>query len=146
VPKVLIVDDHSFIRSGVRAILAPSPEWEICGEGADGSEAVRLADSLQPDIIVMDVSMPGTDGITAARAIHAAHPRIQIVLLTLHDSSELLRQAFRAGAQGYILKSDASDELLRALRIVVAGGTYMSPAIDSQVAQRILQELSSGPR
>jgi DNA-binding NarL/FixJ family response regulator len=144
-PKVLIVDDHAFIRRGIQSILNASPEWELVGEAENGIAAIRMSRDLNPDIIVMDVSMPELNGIEAARAIHQLQPQIKIVLLTLHESAELVRSAFRAGAQGYLLKSEAEQELLRALRIVTGEGTYISPKVDPQVAKTVVHEISSNP-
>src|SRR5580692_7479304 len=121
-PRVLIVDDHAFIRRGVQTILHPFPEWEFCGEAENGKEAIRMADQLKPEVIIMDISMPGLNGIEATRAIRKSQPAVKIVLLTLHDSSELLRIAFRAGARGYLLKTDAEQELVKALLVVVGEG------------------------
>lgn len=139
-PRVLIVDDHTFIRRGVQGILHAFPEWELCGEADNGQEAVRLAETLRPEIIIMDVSMPGMNGLEATRIIRDLLPDTKILLLTLHSSTELVRSAFRAGARGYVLKSDAEQELVRALNVVVGDGTYVSPAIDGNVVQKVMQE------
>jgi DNA-binding NarL/FixJ family response regulator len=141
VPRVLIVDDHAAIRRGVQGILHSFPEWELCGEADNGQEAVRLAESLKPEIIIMDVSMPVLNGLEATRIIRDAHPETKVLLLTLHSSTELVRSAFRAGARGYVLKSDAEQELVRALHVVLGEGTYVSPAIDENVAHRVVEEL-----
>jgi DNA-binding NarL/FixJ family response regulator len=133
-PRVLIVDDHAFIRRGVQTILHPFPEWEFCGEADNGNDAVRMADELKPDVIVMDVSMPGLNGIEAARAICKTQPGVKIVLLTLHESADLVRSAFRAGARGYLLKTDAEQELVRALTVVVGEGAYISPKMTSEMS------------
>ena len=144
-PRVLIVDDHAFIRRGVQTILHSFPEWEFCGEAENGKEAIRLADELKPEVIIMDVSMPGLNGIEATRAIRKAQPDVKIVLLTLHESAELLRRAFRAGARGYLLKTDAEQELVKALTVVVGDGVYISPKMDSEVVKSVIQEMS-GPQ
>ena len=141
-PRVMIVDDHAFIRRGVQTILHPYPEWEFCGEAANGSDAVRMADELKPEVIIMDVSMPGLNGIEATRAIRKIQPGIKIILLTLHESADLVRNAFRAGARGYLLKTDAEQELVKALTIVVGDGSYVSPKIDSDVVRSVIGELS----
>jgi|SRR5271157_4639571 len=99
-PRVLIVDDHAFIRRGVHSILQSFPEWELCGEAGNGHEAIRLTNELKPEVILMDVTMPGLNGIDATRLIRNAHPEVKIVLLTLHESPEILRNGFRAGARG----------------------------------------------
>jgi DNA-binding NarL/FixJ family response regulator len=144
-PRVLIVDDHAFIRRGVQTILHAFPEWEFCGEAENGKEAIRLADELKPEVIIMDVSMPGLNGIEATRAIRKAQPGVKIVLLTLHESAELLRSAFRAGARGYLLKTDAEQELVKALTVVIGEGAYISPKMDSEVVKSVIGEMS-GPR
>lgn len=134
-PRVLIVDDHAVIRRGVQGILNGYPEWELCGEADNGEEGVRLAGELQPEVVIMDVSMPGLNGLQATRIIHDVLPETKVVLLTLHSSGEFVRSAFHAGARGYVLKSDAENELVRALNIVVGEGTYVSPAIDARAAR-----------
>ena len=141
--RVLIVDDHAFIRRGVQTILRPFPEWEFCGEAQNGKEAVRMAQELKPEVIIMDISMPELNGIEATRAIRKGQPAVKIVLLTLHDSSELLRIAFRAGARGYLLKSDAEQELVQALTVVLGEGAYISPKIDSEVVKSVINEMSA---
>lgn len=140
-PRVLIVDDHSFIRRGVQTILHPFPEWEFCGEADNGRDAIRMADELKPEVIIMDVSMPGLNGIEATRAIRKTQPAVKIVLLTLHESADLVRNAFRAGARGYLLKTDAEQELVRALTAVIGDGVYISPKIDSEFAKSIINEV-----
>ena len=140
-PRVLIVDDHAAVRRGVQRILQSFPEWEFCGEAANGEEAVRLAAALKPEIIVMDVSMLGLNGLEATRIIRDVLPTAKVLLLTLHSSTELVRSAFRAGARGYVLKSGAEHELIRALNVVLGDGTYVSPAIDGNVAQKVAEEL-----
>jgi len=136
--RILIVDDHAFIRRGVQTILNAFPEWQFCGEAENGFDAIRLADELNPEIIIMDVSMPGMNGVEAARQIRKRHPGTKIVLLTLHESSELAGTAFRAGVNGYLLKSDAEQELIRALNVVLGDGTYVSPRFDGESVKRIM--------
>jgi len=140
--RVLVVDDHAVIRRGVQGILRAYPEWELCGEAENGQEAINLAETLKPEIIIMDVSMPVLNGLEATRIIHELLPNTRILLLTLHSSTELVRTAFRAGARGYVLKSDAEHELVRALNVVVGDGTYVSPGIDGLVAQKVIVEES----
>src|ERR1700739_2208509 len=136
-PRVLIVDDHAFIRRGIQAILNSSPGWHFCGEAENGIAAIRMAADLKPDVIIMDVSMPGLNGLEATRVIHEAHPDIKILLLTLHQSVEILRSGLRAGAQGYLLKSEAEQELLRALWMVSGEKVYISPKVDTDDTPRI---------
>ncbi|MGH9741753.1 MAG: response regulator [Candidatus Acidiferrum sp.] len=139
--KVLIVDDHAFIRRGVQAILRPFPEWEFCGEAENGNDAIRMAEELKPEVIIMDVSMPGLNGIEATRAIHKSQPKIKIILLTLHESTELVRGAFRAGASGFLLKTDTERELVKALNAVVGEKSYISPKIDGEVIKSVIGEM-----
>jgi DNA-binding NarL/FixJ family response regulator len=134
-PRVLIVDDHAVIRRGVQGILSTYPEWDLCGEADNGQDAIRLAGELAPEIVIMDVSMPGMNGLEATRIMHDVLPETKVLLLTLHSSSEFVRSAFRAGARGYVLKSDAENELVRALNVVIGEGTYVSPAIDARAAK-----------
>ena len=134
-PRVLIVDDHAVIRRGVQGILSTYPEWDLCGEADNGQDAIRLAGELRPEVVIMDVSMPGMNGFEATRIIHSVLPEVKVLLLTLHSSTEFVRSAFHSGARGYVLKSDAESELVRALNVVVGEGTYVSPAIDSHAVQ-----------
>lgn len=144
-PRVIVVDDHAVIRRGVQQILHAFPEWELCGEAGDGQEAIRLAQTLRPEIIIMDVSMPGLNGLEATRIIRDILPDTKILLLTLHSSTELVRSAFRVGARGYVLKSDAEHELVRALNVVAGEGTYVSPGIDQHVGRKAIIEESHAP-
>jgi DNA-binding NarL/FixJ family response regulator len=142
-PRVLIADDHAVIRRGVQGILQASPGWELCGEAANGHDAVRLAIELKPEVIILDVSMPGMNGVEAAQVIRRTLPQAKILLLTLHASIELIRSAFRAGVRGYVLKSDAEQELVRALTVVIGDGTYVSPKIDETLVKRALEDITS---
>ena len=141
-PRVLIVDDHAFIRRGVQTILNPFPEWVFCGEADNGNDAIRLAHELKPEVIIMDVSMPGLNGIEATRLICKSLPGAKIVLLTLHESADLVRRCFRAGARGFLLKTDAEQELVRALTVVIGEGSYISPKVDSEVVESVISEIS----
>jgi DNA-binding NarL/FixJ family response regulator len=143
-PRVLIVDDHAFVRRGVQTLLHPFSEWELCGEADNGNDAIRMAEELRPDVIIMDVAMPGLNGIEATRAIRKTQPGVKIVLLTLYESADLVRSAFRAGARGYLLKVDAEQELVRALNVVIGEGIFISPMIDSEVVKSVISEMS-GP-
>ena len=140
---VLVVDDHAFIRRGVRSILEPFAEWELCGEAENGEEAIQKVSQLHPAIVVMDVSMPVLDGIAATEAIKKKHPTTHVILLTLHNSRELLSRAFQAGARGYVLKADVDGELLKALRIVTGEGSYISPKIEESSARAVVREIAS---
>jgi DNA-binding NarL/FixJ family response regulator len=139
-PRVLIVDDHAFIRRGVRSILESAPEWQVCGEAENGEDGIRLTAETKPDVVLMDVTMPLLNGIEATRVIRKSFPEVKVLLISLHESSEMLKNAFRAGALGYLLKTDAEQELMKALRIVIADGSYISPRFDQQVARDVIEE------
>lgn len=141
-PKFLIVDDHAVLRRRLRQMLRPHVRWQYCGESASGEEGVQASRVCTPDVIIMDVSMPGIGGVQATHMIHAAQPNVKIVLLTLHNSVELLRAGFTAGACGYVLKSDPDGDLVRALDIVADGGMYITTAINPVTAAAVLQELN----
>jgi DNA-binding NarL/FixJ family response regulator len=127
--QVLIADDHIFYREGVRALLARSPEISVAGEASTGEEAVALAGELKPDVILMDLKMPGTNGIDATRAIHEKYPNIAVLVITMFDDDDSVFAAMRAGALGYLLKDADRDELVRAIVAVKKGEAIFSPAI-----------------
>jgi len=138
--KVLIVDDHAVFRRGVESILHGRPEWEVCGMAESGEQAIELTNSAKPDVIVMDLTMPGMSGLEATRSIRRDHPHIRVLLLTLHNAIEYMRLGFQVGARGYLLKSEAEGELLRALEAVVNDEIYVSPSFDAKSAERIRSE------
>lgn len=127
--RVLICDDHTMFRDGVRALLHSAADLEYVGEAADGIEAVRQAESLQPDVVLMDVNMPELDGIEATRQILANSPSINVLVLTMFQDDNSVFAAMRAGARGYLLKGARHDEMLRAIRAVGNGEAIFSPAI-----------------
>lgn len=136
--RILIADDHAFYREGVRAMLATMSSAEIVGEAITGDMAVTLATELQPDIILMDVKMPGLNGIEAARAILRVSPHIAILMITMFDDDESVFAAMRAGARGYLLKDARHDEFIRAIAAVAHGEAIFSPTI----ARRMIQYFS----
>ena len=133
--RVMIADDHTIVRSGVRLLLAAEPDIEVVGEARNGREAVELADALKPDIVLMDISMPEMDGLEATRLIKAAHPQVQVLILTMHRSDEYFFEMLKAGASGYILKGAKTSELIDAVRAVCEGEVYLNP----RMAQKLVQ-------
>jgi len=117
--RILIVDDHELVRRGLRSILATRPEWEICGEAADGGDAIEKARGLKPDIVLLDITMPHMNGLDAARIIRRDVPRAKVIILSQYDESEMRTRALDAGAQGYISKSDAARQLLIAIESLI---------------------------
>ena len=125
--RILVVDDHDIIRRGLKQLLTSRPGWEVCGEAKTGQEAVALAKQLQPDIVVMDVSMPELDGLEAARKINKLFPKMGILILTLHFSDQLVRDIVAAGARAYILKSDAARDLVVGVEALANQQTFFTP-------------------
>lgn len=127
--RILIVDDHGVIRGGLRAILEDEPGIEVVGEAIDGEEALHLASELGPDIVLLDIAMPGIDGIECTRRMKKMYPQIQVLILTVYEDEILLREAIRAGASGYVIKRAAEEELIAGIQAVSRGDMYIHPAI-----------------
>lgn len=142
--RILIVDDHAIVRRGLRALLEMQPEFEVAGEAADGREAVRLEEELHPDIVLMDIAMPGLNGLDAAQRILKRRPDAAVVLFSMHADEGYLIRALNLGVRGYLLKDSADTDLAPALRAVALGGSYFHPAAAGAMstnAARSLQEL-----
>ena len=131
---VLIVDDHTLVRSGLRLLLEAEDDIVVEDEAADAEQAIRLARLHKPDVILLDVVMPGRSGIDAAEDIHTAAPKAKLLILSMQDDPSYVRQAFAAGAAGYLLKEAADDELVQAVREVASGGRYVHPALGARLA------------
>ena len=137
--KILVADDHTLVRAGLTSLIARLPEMEVVGEAADGRQALRMVRDLLPDIVLMDIAMPGLNGLEAAERIHGIHPKTKIIILSMHASEEYVAQALKAGASGYLLKDAATAELEMALKSVSMGQFYLSPAISRQVVDNYLR-------
>lgn len=136
--KILVADDHNLVRAGLTALIARLPEMEIVGEAADGRQALRMVRDLTPDLVLMDIAMPGLNGLEAAERIHGIQPQTKIIILSMHANEEYVAQALKAGASGYLLKDAATAELEMALKSVSMGQFYLSPAISRQVVDNYL--------
>jgi two-component system response regulator NreC len=127
--RILLADDHTLMRSGIKALLEDEPDIAIVGEAEDGREAVRLAHMLRPNLVLMDIAMPLLNGLEATRQIKREHPEIKVLVLTMYEHEEYFRQVLEAGASGYIIKRAAANELVAAIRAVNGGESVLSPAI-----------------
>jgi two-component system response regulator NreC len=133
--RILLADDHAIVRHGLSRSFQQETDIEVVGEANDGHSTVQLARELSPDVVVMDISMPELNGIEAARQITRDNPNVKVIGLSMHSSSKYIREMFRAGASGYLLKDCPFEELVEAIRIVITGKTYLSPSIGDLVIQ-----------
>jgi DNA-binding NarL/FixJ family response regulator len=133
--RVVLADDHDLVRSGIKALLSMVDGVEVIAEARDGKELIALVEDLMPDVVMTDISMPGMDGITAISEIHAKHPQVRMLVLSMYDTVDFVKRAVANGACGYLMKDAPPFELEQAVRSVMATGSYFSPAI----AQRLLQ-------
>jgi two-component system, NarL family, response regulator NreC len=131
--RILLADDHSVVRQGFGLILSSQPDFEVVGEAANGREAVERCAELQPDVVVMDVSMPELNGIEATRRLGEVAPRTRVLALSMHKDSVYVREILRAGARGYLLKDSVDSDLISAVRSVAKGEGYLSPAVSDAV-------------
>ncbi len=133
--RVVLADDHDLVRSGIKALLRMVDGVDVVAEARDGRELVTLVDSLRPDVVMTDISMPGMDGIAAIAEIHGRHPQVRLLVLSMYDTVDFVKRAVASGACGYLMKDAPPFELEQSIRSVMATGTYFSPVI----AQRLLQ-------
>ena len=136
--RILIADDHDVVRAGVRLLIETQPGWDVCGEAANGREAVALADKLRPDLVVLDITMPELNGLEAARQIKKASPKIEVLMLTAHESEDLVHQVFDVGARSYILKSEAGKHLVAAIQFAGEHKPYFTSKVSEIVFARYL--------
>ena len=140
--RILLADDHELVRQGLRTLIEIQSGWQVCGEATTGREAVAKARELKPDIVVMDFTMPELNGMEATRQIRAALPRTQVLLLTMHESEELVREVLAAGARGYVLKSDAGRVLVDALKALADQKPYFTSKISALVLEGYLNPIT----
>jgi len=136
--RIVLGDDHAIVRQGLKLLIDGQPDMIVVGEGSDGASVLELARALEPDIVVMDISMPAMNGLVATRTLKRRQPEVAIVALTRHEEETYVQELLRAGASGYVLKQSPPPELLNAVRAVAAGGIYLDPAISSRVAGGLL--------
>jgi DNA-binding NarL/FixJ family response regulator len=144
VQRILIVEDHTLLRAGLRALLSRDEDIEIVGEADNGKDAMNAIAQLSPHLVLMDLTMPGTNGVEAIAEIKRRHPDVRVLVLTIHKTNEYILESLRAGADGYILKDATQEELRVAIRSILNGKTYLSPDISEQVITGYLGGSASG--
>jgi two-component system, NarL family, response regulator NreC len=142
--RVLVVDDHTLVRQGIVGLLGSQPDIDVVGQANSGAEAIALVGELQPDVVLMDITMPGIGGLEATRAVRERSPKAQVVILTIHDREDYLFQALRAGAAGYVLKGADVGDLLSAVRAAHRGDVYLFPAATKRLVADYVRRASSG--
>jgi len=145
--RIVVVDDHAVVRSGLKMLLNDKHDMEVVGEASDGEEGIREAELLHPDVVLMDLSMPhGMDGLTATRELKSRMPDVAVLILTMHDDDEYLFRAIHAGASGYVLKSAPHEELTAAVRSVAGGDAYLNPTATRRLMNEYLEQMRGGGR
>jgi DNA-binding NarL/FixJ family response regulator len=142
---LLLADDHTIVRQGLRALLEGEKDFRLAGEAEDGLQAVRLAEKAEPDVVVMDLMMPGLNGLEASRQILRRRPRTRIVVLSMHSDVAYAAEAVRAGVGGYVLKEACAEELVQAIRTVAGGKRYFSPPLNEGVIEHYLHQAEDLP-
>jgi len=143
--KVLIVDDHAIMRDGIRALLSVNDDIEVVGEASEGKEALKKVEQLKPDVIVMDIAMPGMDGMEATRQMVKANSRVKVLILTQHDNKEYILSAIKAGATGFVPKRAMGSELVSAIRAVFRGDSVLYPSVASALIEDYRQRTELDP-
>jgi DNA-binding NarL/FixJ family response regulator len=137
--KIIVAEDHKILREGLISLLAGSDDIKVVGEAEDGLEAIRRVDQVRPDLILLDLSMPRMDGLSAIKEIKTRSPKTKILALTIHESEDFILEAFKSGADGYCLKDASSSELLMAIKSVLSGKRYLSPGISDKVLEGYIE-------
>jgi two-component system response regulator NreC len=143
--SVLLADDHPVVRTGVQTLLEREPDFSIAGVAADGPETVRLAEQLKPDVLVLDLMMPGLDGLAVLRILRESSPTTRIVILTLHNSTAFIAQALQSGATGYVLKNCPEQDVVRAVREAAEGRRFLSPPVAEIAIDNYIEQLNASP-
>jgi DNA-binding NarL/FixJ family response regulator len=144
--RVLLVDDQSLFREGLRTLLSVQPGFEVVGEAADGEEALQLAAALKPDVVLMDVRMPVLDGVAATRRLHTSQPDCRVIVLTTFDDDEYVFEGLRAGAAGYLLKDAPSEKLFEAIRAAARGESFLQPSVAAKVVAEFTRLAPTRPQ
>jgi DNA-binding NarL/FixJ family response regulator len=136
--RVLVADDHAIVRRGLRALVESQPDWEVCAEASNGREAVEMVEQLAPDVAIVDIGMPVLNGLETTRKIVQTYPRTQVLILTMHQSDEVVREVLRAGARGYVLKSDADQHLIAAIETLLQHKPFLTSDVTNTVLMKYL--------
>jgi DNA-binding NarL/FixJ family response regulator len=144
--KILLVDDHQIIRDGLRLLFRDQPDMQVVGDAFNAEAAWQAIAELKPDVVVLDVELPGDDGLTLAERLHTTYPEIKVIMLTAHAEKEYVNQALRIGAAGYLLKLNACAQLLEAVRAVTTGQVYLSPEVSTVLVREYQRQLQTGGR
>ncbi len=142
--RVLLADDHLILREGIRSLLGKVPDIEVVGEAGEGGETVTKVEQLVPDVVLMDITMPGMSGLEATRQIKQKYPQVKVLILTIHATNQYLSQMLQAGASGYVVKTTATSELISAIRAVHQGDVYLYPSITRMLVEDYLQRVKGG--
>jgi two-component system response regulator NreC len=142
--KILVVDDHVIVREGVRMILAKESDFEVVGEAGDGAQALELTERVHPDVVIMDISMPGMGGVEATQTLRDKYPDVQVLALTMHEDESYVFQLLRAGAAGYVLKRAAAQDLVQAVRAAAKGEAFLYPSVARKVVEDYLRRVETG--
>jgi len=142
--QILVADDHEVVRRGLCALLQAQPDWEICGEAADGRDALEKTQKLRPDVVILDIGMPSLNGLEATRQILKSNPQTRVLILTLHDSDQVVREVLNAGARGFLLKSDAARDLVAAVEALRRDKTYFTSKVAAMVLEGYLKQGTPG--
>ena len=141
--RIMIADDHAIVRRGLRSLLETQPGWEVCAEASNGREAVEKAAQFKPDVAVIDIGMPELNGLEATRQIVAMHPQTEVLILTMHQSEEVVREVLHVGARGYVLKSDADVHLIAAVETLLQHKPFLTPTVTDLVLGEYLNDWTS---
>lgn len=142
--RILVADDHEVVRKGLVSLLQAQPDWQVCGEASGGREAVEKTLQLRPDVVILDIGMPNLNGLEATRQILRSNPQARVLILTLHDSDQVVREVLSAGARGFLLKSDAARDLVAAVDALRHDKTYFTSKVASMVLEGFLKTESPG--
>ncbi len=142
--RVILADDHPIVRTGIKNALADQKNIEVVGEAASGTQALKKAKELSPDIVLMDISMPGMGGLEAAQRMHTALPKVKVLVFTMHDNKEYVLEIIRSGASGYVLKDTSTLELVKAIETVYNGGTFFSSKVSQFLLDQYVRKVATG--